>query len=181
MTTNVRRKHPIWHRPGMTDAVVRSILRRPDDPRFGEIAADLLTAAQDPDEIRRWCDLGVLAQAWAGGLRRRIRSRTVRSWYDFLFSAAGTRRPGGAATAAGPSGKRTSPDHMASLARRLRAVAAERGLSAAGIGRRMRVSRQRVHALLAGRSDVTVGTLLRFAEAAGVTLTIEFHEGAPGI
>jgi hypothetical protein len=155
----------------MSDAAIRSILRQPDHPRFEEIATDLLLATQDPDEIRRWCDWELLAGAYGRGLRRRIRNRSVRGWYDLLWPARGARRRSPGDRNETPAGRR---EHMAPLARRLRSLVREGGLSAAEVGRRMRVSRQRVHDLLRGRSDVTVGTLLRFAQAVGATLTIDF-------
>lgn len=165
-------RHPIWHWPGVTPAALRRILADPGHPDFARAAGHLLSAVTDPEEIRRWIALPLLAEHYERRIRRRVPKGFARSAADLLVRAI--RRNLGAA--ASPAARKPDPDpDMVSLGRRLRAFREEMGLAAGALARRRGVSRQWIAAMEGGRASPTVRSLLAYVEAAGGAVSIEFR------
>ncbi|MBI4208981.1 MAG: helix-turn-helix transcriptional regulator [Deltaproteobacteria bacterium] len=170
--------HPIWHASGLSPAEVKKILSDPKYPRFGKLAASLLSATLEIKELSRWISPRILAENYDRKIRRHLSQGRLRHDTDLIVRAIQKQIPG-------VKGRKDRVSEVPSLraytdsqvmGQRLRGYRRDVAkLSAQNLAKRMGVSRQRALDIEKGRSSMTLNTLFRYIEAAGGSVSIQLN------
>jgi DNA-binding XRE family transcriptional regulator len=168
--------HPIWHASGLGPTGLKKILSNPEHPRFGKLAANLLSATLEIKELSRWISPRILAKNYDRKIRRHLSQGRLRHDTDLIVRVIQKQIP----SVKGRKGKDSKVPSMRAytdsqvMGQRLRGYRRDVAkLSAQDLAKRMGVSKQRVLDIEKGRSSMTLKTLFRYIEAAGGSVSIQ--------
>lgn len=165
-----------WMPDSLSEASVRSVLDDPGHEQFTVLAAKLLEATEDLDEVTRWLDRSLLVRHF-----RRIRSsmgrtgtagRRLRYWERRLSEGEpGDDRPRDLdqrellTDARDEEVDDSGPSSSVQVGETIRRLRERKGLTQAELGDRLGVSRQAISKVEQGRENVTVRRLERIMRA----------------
>ncbi len=161
----------------LTEKEVAAILADEANPRFELYAEKLLSRIARPREVFRLLDQRAFCRKWPRIKRQMQKDRWLRNralfWEAFYQVLKERFRSKGIAIRAELKGE--IPLERAEIAKRLRHVRIEKGLSQTEVASRLGVVQQFISRVENGRENLSMDTLLRIAKALGKKAVVKLE------